>query len=448
MGSLFGTDGVRGIANQYLTPELAFDLGRAVTYYFGKEEQQPVILIGRDTRISGQMLESALAAGICSAGGKAILLGVIPTPAVAYLTKQIGAIAGAVISASHNPYPDNGIKFFAGTGYKLPDSVENELEDIIIHSLAMLQRPIAEKVGTIGYQHDFIETYIDHCLGTINVSLAGLKVVLDCANGAAYEIAPRILKHLGAEVIVINNQPNGININDNCGSTHLQILQQTVVKYQADLGLAHDGDADRCLAVDERGEIVDGDHLLVICAQQLKELGHLTDNTLVTTVMSNIGLHQALKKAGIKVVLTSVGDRYVLEKMRKHSFALGGEQSGHIVFHEYCTTGDGIITALQLMAAMIRMKQPLSVLSAAMTTFPQLLVNVRVASKDGWEQNEQIKEAIAQGDRQLGEEGRILVRPSGTEPLIRVMAEGPSLDKLETVVHQIAAVVKGEQGQG
>jgi phosphoglucosamine mutase len=448
LGSLFGTDGVRGTANQYLTPELAFDLGRAATYYFGREEQQPIILIGRDTRISGQMLESALAAGICSGGGKAVLAGVIPTPAIAYLTKHTGAIAGVVISASHNPYPDNGIKFFAGNGYKLSDKVEDELEDIMAHFLATLKRPIAEKVGIIEYQHNLIEQYIEHCLSTTNVSLAGLKIVLDCANGAAYEVAPRILRHLGAEVIVINDQPNGININDNCGSTHLQGLQQAVLKYQADVGLAHDGDADRCLAVDERGEIVDGDHLMVICAKHLKESGHLTDNTLVATVMSNIGLHQALKKNGIKVVVTPVGDRYVLEKMRECSFALGGEQSGHIVFHEYCTTGDGLITALQLLSAMIRMKQPLSVLSAAMTTFPQMLVNVRVASKHGWEHNENITEAIAQGNRQLGETGRILVRPSGTEPLIRVMAEGPSLDKLEAIVREIAVVVKSEQGQG
>ncbi len=448
MGRLFGTDGIRGIANQYLTPELAFDLGRAATHYFCKEGQQPIILIGRDTRISGQMLESALAAGICSGGGKAILAGIIPTPAIAYLTKTMPVIAGAVISASHNPYPDNGIKFFAGTGYKLPDRVENELEEIMAHSLAGLKRPIADQVGIIEYHHDLTENYIKHCLSTINVSLTGLKIVLDCANGAAYEVVPRVLRQLGASVVVINDQPNGTNINDQCGSTHLQNLQQAVLEYQADVGLAHDGDADRCLAVDERGQIVDGDHIMVICARELQKSGQLTDNTLVTTVMSNIGLHQAMRKTNIRVVVTPVGDRYVLEKMREQGFALGGEQSGHIIFHEYCTTGDGLITALQLLSARVKTQQPLSVLNAAMTTFPQLLVNVRVATKTGWEHNEQIQRAIAQGSDQLGEEGRILVRPSGTEPLIRVMAEGPSLAKLEAIVHQIAGVVETQQGQG
>lgn len=448
MGRLFGTDGVRGIANEYLTPELAFNLGRAATYYFGKKGQQPVLLIGRDTRISGQMLESALAAGICAAGGKAILAGVIPTPAIAYLTKTTQAMAGVVISASHNPYPDNGIKFFAGTGYKLPDKIEDELEEIITHSLATMKRPIDDGIGTIEYQHDLIEKYIEHCLSTTSVSLVGMKIVLDCANGAAYEVVPKVLRHLGAEVIVINDQPSGTNINDHCGSTHLVGLQQAVLEHHADVGIANDGDADRCLAVDEQGQIVDGDHIMVICAKQLKQSGHLAKDTLVATVMSNIGLHQAMKNVGIKVVVTPVGDRYVLEKMREQGFALGGEQSGHIVFQEYCTTGDGLITALQLLSAMVKTKKTMSELNAAMTTFPQLLVNVRVASKQGWEQNERIQEAIAKGNDDLGEEGRILVRPSGTEPLIRVMAEGPVQAKLEVIVQQIAGVVKAEQGQG
>lgn len=448
MGRLFGTDGVRGIANQYLTPELAFNLGRAATYYFGKECRKPVLLIGRDTRISGQMLESALAAGICAAGGKAILAGVIPTPAIAYLTKTTQAMAGVVISASHNPYPDNGIKFFAGTGYKLPDKIEDELEELITHSLATMKRPVANEIGTIEYQHELIEKYIEHCLSTTTVSLAGLKIVLDCANGAAYEVVPRVLRQLGAEVIVINDQPSGTNINDQCGSTHLAGLQQAVLEHHADVGIANDGDADRCLAVDEQGKIVDGDHIMVICAKQLQQSGHLAKDTLVATVMSNIGLHQAMKSVGIKVVVTPVGDRYVLEKMREQGFMLGGEQSGHIVFQEYCTTGDGLITALQLLSAMVRTKQTMSELNAAMTTFPQLLVNVRVASKQGWEQNARIQAAITKGSEDLGEEGRILVRPSGTEPLIRVMAEGPVQAKLELIVQQIADIVKIEQGQG
>ncbi|MDU2065074.1 MAG: phosphoglucosamine mutase [Sporomusaceae bacterium] len=447
MGKLFGTDGVRGLANEQLTPELAFDLGRAATYYFGKHgEKQPVILIGRDTRISGQMLESALAAGICSAGGKALLAGVIPTPAIAFLTKQIGAQAGVVISASHNPYPDNGIKFFAGTGFKLPDAVENELEELIF-DLGSLERPIANGVGTIEYRHNLIEDYIAHALTTIDVSLAGLHVVLDCANGAAFEVSPRILTLAGAKVTVLHNEPNGININDHCGSTHLQSLQEAVRMQRADVGIAHDGDADRCLAVDERGEIIDGDHMMVICANMFHQAGRLQQDTLVTTVMSNIGLHQAMKRSGIAIEITPVGDRYVLERMLEKGFNFGGEQSGHIIFSDYATTGDGMITALQLLAAKVKAKKPFSELSASMTTFPQLLVNVRVASKDGWEENKAIAAAITAGEELLGDSGRILVRPSGTEPLIRVMAEGPTMVKLEKIVTEIAAVVKVEQGQ-
>jgi phosphoglucosamine mutase len=446
MGRLFGTDGVRGVANTELTPELAFRLGWAATTYFGKERQdKPVFIIGRDTRISGEMLEAALAAGICSAGGQAILAGVVPTPAVAYLTRALNAQAGVVISASHNPYPDNGIKFFAGNGYKLTDAIEDQLTELVLAPIEELPRPTGDAVGTITHRHDLIQKYIEYAIQTVDVDFKGLKIVVDCAHGAAYEIAPIIFKRLGAEVVVLNNAPTGININDACGSTHLAGLQQAVVTHKADVGIAHDGDADRCLAVDENGTIVDGDQMMVICALQLIKQQKLKDNTLVATVMSNIGLHQAIKRAGGNVAVTPVGDRYVLETMREKGYVLGGEQSGHIIFSDFSTTGDGLLTALQLLAALHKSGQKLSQQAALMTRFPQLLVNICVKTKDGWQENQAIAAAIKTGESELGEEGRILVRPSGTEPLIRVMAEGPNLPHLEKIVQTIAQVIKEEQ---
>ncbi len=446
MARLFGTDGVRGLANVELTPELAFKMGRAATYYFGKEYKRPVFYIGRDTRVSGHMLEAALAAGICSAGGEAVLLGVVPTPAVAYLTRQHGAQAGVVISASHNPYPDNGIKFFAGTGYKLPDAVENELEELIDAEPDRMPRPTADSVGFITTKHDLLTEYVEYAVSTVEQSLQGLKIVLDCANGAAYEAAPAAFRQLGAEVIVLNDCPDGVNINAGCGSTHLQQLQAAVARHKADLGLAHDGDADRCLAVDENGEMIDGDQIMLICALEMLKQNTLAEKTLVATVMSNIGLHQAIKNAGAKVLVTPVGDRYVLEAMLKHNLVLGGEQSGHIIFSQYSTTGDGLITALKLAAALKQSGKKMSVLAKVMTRFPQLLENIRVKSKEGWQENANIAAAIKAGEAELGDNGRILVRPSGTEPLIRVMAEGPSLTDLERIVGSIAAVVRQEQG--
>jgi phosphoglucosamine mutase len=447
MGRLFGTDGVRGVANTQLTPELAFKLGWAATTYFGREyHTSPVMVIGRDTRISGQMLEAALAAGICSAGGQAVLLGVVPTPAVAYLAGQMNAQAGIVISASHNPYPDNGIKFFAGSGYKLPDAVEDELEELVCNYKEDMERPVGDGVGSILHRHDLLKTYTDYLVSTVDVDFKGLKMVVDCAHGAAYEVGPIVYQHLGAEVIAINNKPTGVNINANCGSTHMEELQEAVVRHQAHFGIAHDGDADRCLAVDEKGVIIDGDQMMVICALDRLKANKLKDNTLVATVMSNIGLYQAMKKAGGKVEVTAVGDRYVLEAMLEKSLMLGGEQSGHVIFAEHSTTGDGVLTALQLIAALKKSGKSMSELAAIMTRYPQLLVNVSVASKDGWEENEEILSAIQKGNRELGEDGRILVRPSGTEQLIRVMAEGPCMIELERIVHEIAAVVKKEQG--
>ncbi|MBP2637352.1 MAG: glmM [Firmicutes bacterium] len=445
MARLFGTDGVRGLANAELTPELAFTMGRAATHYFGKEHKRPVFYIGRDTRISGHMLEAALAAGICSAGGEAVLLGVVPTPAVAYLTKKHGAQAGVVISASHNPYPDNGIKFFAGTGYKLPDAVEDELEKLIEADTDTMPRPTADGVGFITHKHDLLQEYVTYAVGTVQGSLKGLKIVVDCANGAAYEAAPTAFRALGAEVIVLNDKPDGININAGCGSTHLEQLQAAVAQNQADIGLAHDGDADRCLAVDENGEAIDGDQIMLICALEMLKNNTLAEKTLVATVMSNLGLHQAMKNAGGNVLVTPVGDRYVLEAMLKDNLVLGGEQSGHIIFSQYSTTGDGLITALKLAAALQQSGKKMSQLAKVMTRFPQLLVNIRVKSKQGWEDNARIAAVIKAGEMELGDNGRILVRPSGTEPLIRVMAEGPDLADLKRIVNAIADVVKQEQ---
>ena len=449
MTRLFGTDCVRGEANIELTPELAYRLGRAATLYFGEDsETQPKILIGRDTRISGQMFEAALSAGICSAGGHAILAGVIPTPAIAYLARKMQAQAGIVISASHNPFHDNGIKFFGGDGYKLPDAVEDELEKIVhrIEANDDLSRANGSEVGTTEYRHDLLKQYMDFVMATTDERFEGMKIVLDCANGAAYEAMPTILHRLCAEVVVISNKPNGTNINADCGSTHLHALQEAVVREKADFGIAHDGDADRCLCVDEKGEIIDGDRILVMCATEMMNKGTLKDNTVVTTVMANIGFHKAIKKAGGRAEITKVGDRYVLENMLANGYKLGGEQSGHIIFSDFSTTGDGLITGLQVLSSVKRSGKRASALAGLMTSYPQLLVNVVVKTKDGWEENEAIRAAIEAGNTELGEDGRILVRPSGTEPLIRVMAEGPNQSQLETICQRIADVVKKEQG--
>ena len=449
MARLFGTDGVRGEANIELTPELAYRLGRAATLYFGEgRDEPPTILIGRDTRISGPMFESALAAGICSAGGQAIVAGIIPTPAIAYLAKKLKANAGIVISASHNPFHDNGIKFFGGDGYKLPDAVEDEIEMLVrrIETRDDLYRPSGSDVGTIEYRHDLIKSYMKYVLSTADGRLDGMKIVLDCANGAAYEVMPAVLRQLGADLTVIHAAPYGTNINDACGSTHLASLQQAVLEYKADIGIAHDGDADRCLCIDEKGQIMDGDHILVLCGLEMMRKGTLKKNTIVTTVMANIGFHQAVRKHGGRVEITKVGDRYVLENMLQNGYCLGGEQSGHIIFSDFATTGDGLITALQVLGAVQRSGKTASALTELMVSYPQLLVNVTVAGKDGWEENPAIAAAIAAGNQELGENGRILVRPSGTEPLIRVMAEGPDQQQLDRICHQIAAVVKTEQG--
>ncbi|MBR6014235.1 MAG: phosphoglucosamine mutase [Selenomonadaceae bacterium] len=445
MSRLFGTDGVRGEANSGLKPELAYRLGRAATLYFGKRsEDKPKILIGRDTRISGEMLEAALKAGICSAGGRAISAGIIPTPGVAYLVKEISAAAGVVISASHNPFYDNGIKFFGGDGYKLPDAVEDEIEKIVreIGTEDNFSRPLGAKIGDIENRHDLIKKYIDFVTATTSEKFDGMKIVLDCANGAAYEAMPAVLKNLGAEVTLMSANPNGININDDCGSTHIENLRLEVLRHKADIGIAHDGDADRCLCIDNHGDLIDGDHILVMCAKLMMDAGNLPNNTVVTTVMANIGFGQALESFGGKFEVTAVGDRYVLENMRKNGYKIGGEQSGHIIFSDYSTTGDGLITALQVLTAMKKTGKTSHELNKMMTTFPQVLINVKVQNKTACENSEDVKRAIAEGEEELGTSGRILVRASGTEPLVRVMAEGPNKIQLERICNKIASEIE------
>ncbi|MTI94166.1 MAG: phosphoglucosamine mutase [Firmicutes bacterium] len=445
MSKLFGTDGVRGEANSQLTPELAFSLGRAAAWNLARE-QGGEIIIGRDTRLSGTMLEAALASGIASVGVDVRLAGVVTTPALAWLTKTSNAVAGAMISASHNPMADNGIKFVNTWGLKLEDAQEEEIESIIREGMDALPRPVGPNVGRIAHDQSLAEGYIEYLGSTICKPLNGLKVVLDCANGAGSFIAPRVLESAGATVQVIYANPDGSNINAGCGSTHPEAVAKAVRAQRADLGLALDGDADRLIAVDHTGSEVDGDKIMLICARHLKEQGLLKDNTLVVTVMSNMGLQLAARDLGIKTVATKVGDRYVLEAMLKGEYSLGGEQSGHVIFRRYATTGDGILTGLQLMEIMSQTGSSLADLSKVMERLPQVLVNVRVASKDGWESNQRINEAIAGAEVQLGDRGRVLVRPSGTEPLIRVMLEGPEQEQLAVLAQGIADVIKAEQG--
>ncbi len=445
MARLFGTDGVRGVANgPVLNAELAYKLGRAAAQYFGREVKTPKILIGRDTRLSGTMLESALAAGICSAGGNAHLLWVIPTPAVSYLTEKLEANAGVVISASHNPFEDNGIKFFARTGYKLPDAVEDEIEAIVKQPVDYTRTVTGSNLGHVIDEPDMGMEYVQHIVDSCPVKLNGLKVVMDCANGANSEIAPAILRTLGAHVIPIFHEPNGININNGCGSTHLEALQAKVREEGADVGLANDGDADRLLAVDENGEPLDGDQIMLICALDLMKAGKLKDNVLVTTVMSTVGLAKAMKEHGGRTVKTSVGDRYVLEEMLKHDYKLGGEQSGHIIFGDLVRTGDGMMTAVNLLSSLVRHNQTLSQLGALMVKYPQTLLNVRVKDKNGWQENTAIADVVRRYTEELGEDGQVLVRASGTEPLIRIMAQGPNQVELDHITEAIAEVVRRE----
>lgn len=441
MGRLFGTDGVRGIANQELTPDLAFRLGQAGAYVLSKEHPHPCIVIGKDTRISGDMLEAALIAGICSVGADVLQVGVLPTPGIALLTRQLAANAGVVISASHNPFGDNGIKFFSATGNKLPDSVEEEIEKIVINDDKPWKVMVGKEVGRVIRVLDAERRYIKFLKNTCG-NLKGLKVVLDCANGAAFSVGPLVLEELGIEVIPLFNNPDGQNINADCGSTHPQILQQAVLDHGADLGLACDGDADRLIAVDEKGQLVDGDFIMVICALNMQAKGKLTGNAVVVTVMSNLGLHLALKEAGIRIYETQVGDRYVMEELLNTGAKLGGEQSGHIILLEHNTTGDGLLTALQLLTVVKDRNQPLSVLAAQMKRLPQVLINTKVLDKDKIIADSKVIDKVAEVKKVLGDSGRILVRPSGTEPLLRVMVEGPDEAQLRELAQSVIDTIQ------
>lgn len=445
MGRLFGTDGVRGVANKELTPELAFKLGKAGAYVLKKENERPVVVIGKDTRISGDMLENALTAGILAVGGNVIKVGVIPTPAVAYLAKYYNADAGIVISASHNTYEYNGIKFFNGQGYKLDDLLEEKIEDIIISSVDVNSHITGEKVGKcLDAGEDASDLFVKHLLGTVNFRLDGKKIVLDCANGASYVIAEKVYKALGADITVIGNQPNGININDGCGSTHPEKLAAKVKEINADIGLAFDGDADRLIVVDETGTVIDGDRVIAICARMLKEQGRLAENKVTATVMSNIGFHKAMKESGIDIDVTGVGDRYVLEKMLETGCVIGGEQSGHIIFKEYTTTGDGVLSSLQFMGAILASGKKLSELAAEIEIFPQVLVNARINNdyKKTYMKDPEIAGAIEEMESKMAGNGRVLIRPSGTEPLVRVMLEGDNEEELEKMARQLADLIE------
>lgn len=445
MTKMFGTDGVRGVANSQLTPELAFRLGRAAGTTLKNPGQRSAMIVGRDSRISGSMLESALVAGICSAGVDVLTAGIIPTPAVAYLSRTLDTCAGVVISASHNPAADNGIKFFNSLGFKLDDQLEEQIESLVLQNTDRLPRPTGKDLGRVLPLADGGERYLASLKSLVKGNFSGLKVVVDCANGAAYELAPRLLRELGAQVIALNDLPNGLNINENSGSTHPEALQEAVVRFGAHLGLAHDGDADRVIAVDELGRLVNGDQILVTCGLAMKEKGELGDKVVVT-VMSNLGLKHAFAQAGINVIETKVGDRFVLEKMVETGAVLGGEQSGHIIFLQHCTTGDGMLTALKLLEVLQESGKQLSVLADQMTIYPQVLINVRVKDKTGWEANEVLQAAIMNGERMLAGKGRLLVRASGTEPLIRVMAEGPDREELSSLARDVAAAIEGELG--
>lgn len=449
MGRLFGTDGVRGVANTELTCELAFNLGRAAAYVLSEEaEHTPKIIIGKDTRRSGDMLEKAIAAGICSAGAKAICVGVISTPAVAYLIREYSADAGVVISASHNPAEFNGIKIFNSGGYKLPDDIEERIEKIILDNSETLPALPGDGVGNVIDKPDAKEDYVSYLEKTVDTTFEGLKIALDCANGAAFETAPRVFSDLGAEVFIINNKPDGLNINKNCGSTHMEMLTGFVVNNKYDLGLAFDGDADRVLAVDEKGRIVDGDMIMAIIGLELKKRNKLANNTIVTTVMSNIGFDIMAKENDILLEKTKVGDRYVLERMLENGHILGGEQSGHIIMLDFNTTGDGQLTALQLVQIMKKTGKSLSELASVMEIFPQVLKNAKVKNDNKYKymDDPEIAEECRKLEQIFSGEGRVLIRPSGTEPLVRVMIEGKDLDFITKKAEELALFIERKLG--
>lgn len=444
MAKLFGTDGIRGIANLYpMTPQLAMIVGRTAVYILKKDNITPMIVLGKDTRISCDMLECALIAGITSAGGDVLKAGVVPTPAISYLTRYFKADSGIVISASHNPFNDNGIKFFGADGFKLKDEIEEQIEKNLSNDFPY---PTGDKIGrVIDVLVEAEQKYLDFLKG-ISSNLEGKRIVLDCANGATSRIAPELLKRLGAEVITINCQPNGVNINLNCGALHPEIATEVVREQKADLAFCFDGDGDRVIAVDENGKIIDGDKIIVICGRYLKSQGKLNNNLIVSTVMSNLGFDIALKKLGIDFVKTQVGDRYVMEEMINKKSVLGGEQSGHLIFFELNNTGDGILTALQLLKVIQHENQPLSQLAKLMEKLPQVLLNIPVRSKPDLNTIPEIRDAIKEAEDKLGEKGRILVRYSGTENKARVMIEGPLQDEITLIAQEIVEIIKQKIG--
>jgi phosphoglucosamine mutase len=445
MSRLFGTDGVRGLANGLLTAELALSLAQAAAVVLGHDQmsegKRPRAVLARDPRASGEFIGAAVAAGLASAGVDVYDAGVLPTPATAFLIADLGADFGVMISASHNPAPDNGIKFFARGGTKLPDDVEDAIESQLQQDAF---RPVGVDVGRIQRFSDAEDRYIVHLLGTLPHRLDGLKIVLDCANGAASGCSPQVFTDAGAQVTVIGAEPDGLNINAGVGSTHLELLQATVLSTGADLGIAHDGDADRCLAVDHEGNIIDGDQIMAVLALAQKDAGELKDNVLVATVMSNLGLKIALRDAGITIRETAVGDRYVLEEMRRGNYTLGGEQSGHVIFSDYATTGDGLLTGLQLAAQVAKTGKPLQELVKAMTKLPQVMVNVKGVDKSRAAIVPAVKAAVAKAEAELGETGRVLLRPSGTEPLVRVMVEAGDVETAKRICDELVAVVRAE----
>jgi phosphoglucosamine mutase len=445
MGRLFGTDGVRGRANADLTPELAMAIAVAAAHTLAEADRShpPLAVVGRDPRASGEMLEAAVVAGLASAGANVVRVGVLPTPGVAYLVGEAKADLGVVLSASHNPMPDNGIKLFAAGGHKLPDDIELEIEATIEANAATAwRRPTGAGIGRVHDLLDGTEHYVQHLVGSIPHRLDGLRVVVDCANGAASDAAPAAYRQAGAEVIAINAEPDGLNINDRCGSTHLEVIKEAVVAHGADLGIAHDGDADRCHAATADGAEVDGDQIMAILALAMREAGTLTEDTLVATVMSNLGLRIAMSRAGIRLVETKVGDRYVLEELRASGLALGGEQSGHIIMPAYATTGDGVLTGLHLMSRMAATGKSLADLASVVQRLPQVLVNVPVADRTVGAGAPEVLAAASRAQAELGDTGRVLLRPSGTEPLVRVMVEAPTVDIAETLAGRIADQVR------
>ncbi|ANU26758.1 phosphoglucosamine mutase [Planococcus versutus] len=447
MGKYFGTDGVRGVANSELTPELAFRLGRIGGYILTKSaKDKPKVLIGRDTRISGEMLEGALAAGLLSVGAEVMRLGVISTPGVSYLTRVMSAEAGVMISASHNPVEDNGIKFFGSDGFKLSDAQEAEIEALLDSAEDLLPRPTGGDLGSITDYFEGGQRYLQYLKKTVDEEFTGILVALDCAHGATSTLATHVFADLDADITSMGASPNGLNINANVGSTHPEQLAELVVAKGANIGLAFDGDGDRLIAVDEKGNIVDGDQIMYICAKHLHSEGRLKKDTVVSTVMSNMGFYKALESHGMKSNKTAVGDRYVVEEMKNNDYNLGGEQSGHIIFLDYNTTGDGLLTGLQLVNIMKITGKKLSELASEMTIYPQKLVNIRVTDKHAVTDNAKVAEVIAEVEKEMNGNGRVLVRPSGTEPLVRIMVEAASAENCERYVERIAEVVRSEMG--